>query len=560
MPECSADKLVIDELTIDKGQWQVYRHEEKVEMTKQSLDLLLALAQAWPNTLSQQDLMDKVWAGRVVSEQSVKQAIKRLRESLGDLGEGYIKAVRGRGYRLDCKKVETIVNKPVDKQTSANETADKNLTPTGKTQKTQKTGEFRPSWIFVATVVGFLISVYVFSGKQEPSSSLAKKPKLDSGEVQQGTKSAQAYQYYKSGQEYYQRYRVEDAKIAVNQFNKAIELDKNFVKAYAALSDAQSLIGDLDDAIVTAQYAISLDPDESAAYKALGHAYSIKGWFKKAIESYQKAVEIDPENFAAISNMGFHYRELGRLDKALYWHLKALELNSTHAVIYLHVAESLSNLGLKNQAQQWFDKVKSVRPDYYQLHYSLIYFYLAQGDFAKAGQTVAQALTILPDNPDIITASADLALVNGEIDSALTSFLKVVSSEQNHKLTHYAQLRVGQIYWLKGDMNTANTMLNNALDRAQSMLAAGDEWPGNYADIASIYAIKKSHDGAIAWLKRAVDVGWVNYRRLTYDPAFADMQELPEFKAIINRIESKVLTMREKALKLSLNQLNEMQQ
>ncbi|NQZ10076.1 MAG: tetratricopeptide repeat protein [Algicola sp.] len=533
------DQFTIDELSIDLAQWQVYRQSEKVDMTKQSLDLLLVLAKAWPNTISQQELMTKVWQGRVVSEQSVKQAIKRLRESLGDLGESYVKVVRGRGYRLDCEKVEAIQKE----QTAQIEQIEDSL---------QKAPDKRTPWLVGVAALLASVSIYFIATNLLPEEqpALQLKAKTELSNIQSYTTSEQAYQTYTSGLEYYQRYRVEDAKIAISQFKKAIELDKNFVKAYAALSDAQSLAGNLEEAIITAQYAISLDSNDSAAYKALGHAYSRKGWFIKAIETYRQALKINPENFAALSNTGFHFRELGRLDEALFWHLKALELDSENAIVCLHVAQTLSYLGLQSHALRWFEKVKSIRPDYYHLYYSLTYFYLAAGELSEAINIVTQGQKLLPDNTDIIVAAGDVALATGDHAKALELFLQVSESDEDMKLTHYAVLRVGQLYWLQGEKEQANDILNQALVRTQSMLAQGDEWPGNYVDIASIYAIKQSHVESIAWLNRAFDVGWVDYKRLSYDPAFTDMQALPEFIALISKVESKVLTMRHKAKQL----------
>lgn len=535
------DKFIIDELSIHLDEWQVYRKDEKIDMTKQSLDLLLVLAKAWPNTLSQQELMSELWSGKVVSEQSVKQAIKRLRESLGDLGESYIKVVRGRGYRLDCHKVEAIQKVPKVQEVP-------------KIQEAQKAPHRKTPWfVGVAGLSIFaLVSIYFIATHVLPEQAPQLKTKTELTTAEMGTSSAQAYEYYTSGLEYYYRYRVEDAKIAINQFNQAIALDKKFVKAYAALSDAQSLSGHLHEAIITAQYAISLDPNDASAHKALGHAYSIKGWFHKAIQTYRRALEIDPNNFAAISNTGFHFRELGRLDEALFWNLKALELDAKNAIVYLQIAQALNTLGLQTQALKWFEKVKSVRPDYYHLYSSLTYFYLASGDFNEAMNIVTQGQNILPDNTDIIIAAGDVALVTGKFAKALELFRRVSESAENKKLTHYAVLRVGQIYWLQGEKEKANDMLNQALSAAQSMLAEGDEWPGNYVDIASIYAIKQSNVESIAWLNRAFDVGWVNYKRLSYDPAFKAMQDLPEFNTLISKVQSKVIAMKKKAQRFEL--------
>lgn len=519
----SNENLTVGELCVNLSEWQVYRNGNKVAMTKQSFDLLLILAKARPNTVSQQALIQQIWVDRVVSDQSLKQAVKRLRESLADLGDDYIKAVRGRGYRLECNTVSFSQPPPSRKK------------------------------YIIATISGLALMVVLYwvTAKFAGTNYQHYTPMPQLSELDNQTSTEEAYRLYHSGLKYYQRYRPEDAEIAITQFKQAIDIDPKFAKAYAALSDAQSLTGELEQAIITAQHAISLDRNESSAHKALGHAYSLKGWFQKAIESYQRALELNPNNLAAISNTGFHLKELGRLDEALSWNLRALRLEPKNAIVYLHIAETLNGLGLPQHALKWFNKAKAIRPDYSQLYHSLTYFHLASGENHEAEKVVTQALKILPDNPDILMAAGDVALAEHDYDRALELFQRLTPSEEGNKLSHYATLRIGQVYWLKKQSNDAKLMLDLALTRTESLLAEGDEWPGNYVDIASIYAIKQSHHESLSWLHNAVDNGWVNYKRLHYDPAFATMQDLPEFSNLIAKTKAKVEQMQSRALEVS---------
>lgn len=514
----SDDEVTIGELSVHRGKWQVYRGKVHVEMTKQSFDLLMVLAQDWPNTVSQQDIISKVWADRVVSEQSVKQAIKRLRESLEDLGDTYIVAVRGRGYRLRCNNVE--------------------FSPTSNKIKA----------VSIASASGLVLLIIAYVLSSSMFQPLQNKDLATSNNTY--TTSPDALQLYMSGLDYYQRYRIEDAEIAITQFKKAITLDESFAKAYAGLSDAQSLIGDLDQAIMTAQHAISLDKNESTAYKALGHAYSLKGWFQKAINSYQQALELDPSNLAAISNTGFHMKELGRLDEALSWNLKALRLNPKNAIVYLHIAETLNSLNLPEHALKWYEKAKSIRPDYYQLYHSLTYFYIASGHIEEAKKTITQGLAVSPNNSEIIAAAGDLAIISKEYSEALRLFDSIHQPNEDLKTSHYAAIRIGQIYWLQDNKEQALLILEQALVRTKILLDNGDEWPGNYVDIATIFAIKHEYNESFVWLNRAFDKGWVNYKRLSYDPVFTAMNHLPEFAKLVNKIQLKVKAMEQQAPKI----------
>lgn len=64
--------------------------------------MLLALVEAAPDTLSSDELMDRVWQGAVVSQATVAKRVELLRQALDDDSQSprYIALVRGHGYRL----------------------------------------------------------------------------------------------------------------------------------------------------------------------------------------------------------------------------------------------------------------------------------------------------------------------------------------------------------------------------------------------------------------------------------------------------------------------------
>ena len=92
----------VGDLLVDVARAQVWRNGTEVPLPKLSFDLLLALIEASPRILSLDELMDRIWAGVVVSPETVSQRVKLLRAALGDdiRAPRYVTAVRGRGYRL----------------------------------------------------------------------------------------------------------------------------------------------------------------------------------------------------------------------------------------------------------------------------------------------------------------------------------------------------------------------------------------------------------------------------------------------------------------------------
>ena len=87
----------IDDLEVDVGKAEVTRGGETIALPKLSFDLLLALINAAPSIVTNEDLLQQVWPGLLVSPESVAQRVKLLRSAIGDDSQQprYILGVRG---------------------------------------------------------------------------------------------------------------------------------------------------------------------------------------------------------------------------------------------------------------------------------------------------------------------------------------------------------------------------------------------------------------------------------------------------------------------------------
>ena len=92
----------VGDLEVDVGKAEVTRGTEKIALPKLSFDLLCALINAAPAIVTNDELLQQVWPGLMVSPESVAQRVKLLRSAIGDDSQQprYILGVRGRGYRL----------------------------------------------------------------------------------------------------------------------------------------------------------------------------------------------------------------------------------------------------------------------------------------------------------------------------------------------------------------------------------------------------------------------------------------------------------------------------
>jgi adenylate cyclase len=87
---------------LDIGRCELLRDGEPVQLHGRALDILCALAAARGKVVGKDELMARLWPGRIVEEGNIHVHVSALRRALDDRGEGhsYVVTVPGRGYRL----------------------------------------------------------------------------------------------------------------------------------------------------------------------------------------------------------------------------------------------------------------------------------------------------------------------------------------------------------------------------------------------------------------------------------------------------------------------------
>ncbi len=92
--------LQLGPLHIDRRSGQVACHGQPVPVTGQAYRLLLALAEAWPRTLSRSELLQLLWADEPPESDALRSHLYTLRQALGE-AQALVKTVHGVGLRLD---------------------------------------------------------------------------------------------------------------------------------------------------------------------------------------------------------------------------------------------------------------------------------------------------------------------------------------------------------------------------------------------------------------------------------------------------------------------------
>ena len=87
--------------TLNDEQKTLSFENKLVALTKKSYQLLLYLLENPNKLVSREDLVEFVWEGRVVTENTIDQCISKLRKSLNSVQEEeYIKSIYGHGIQF----------------------------------------------------------------------------------------------------------------------------------------------------------------------------------------------------------------------------------------------------------------------------------------------------------------------------------------------------------------------------------------------------------------------------------------------------------------------------
>jgi len=102
MTGMTCERWQVDDLTVDFGGQSVSRGGVAIDLPQLSFRFLLTLIHEAPNLVTIDKLMEQVWAGVFVNNETVKQRAKLLRDALGDDPKAprYFAVRRGVGYQL----------------------------------------------------------------------------------------------------------------------------------------------------------------------------------------------------------------------------------------------------------------------------------------------------------------------------------------------------------------------------------------------------------------------------------------------------------------------------
>ncbi len=206
------------------------------------------------------------------------------------------------------------------------------------------------------------------------------------------TNNLVAFELYSKGRAYLDQRNVKgNVDLAIQAFEEAIQLDKNFALAQAGLGEAywqkyQKMREKVwaDRAIAASDRALILDPTQAEVHVVLGIIYRGTGKVERAIEELQRAITIQPLQDEAYFELGRCYQQQGEFEKAVEHFERAIKIRPGYWNYYNVLGICYSTFGHYQEASEQFRRVISFHPDNQVGYNNLGGIYLMLGKYEDA--------------------------------------------------------------------------------------------------------------------------------------------------------------------------------
>lgn len=462
----------------------------------------MLLAQA-PKTVSRMELLDVIWPGADISDAIVTDSVRVIRKALKSAGAeaGLVRTVPRKGYRIDltCARPREVESGQADLLSAA--------------MRPRPTVPSPVVWLLVCCL-GLLAAV--MSGLQPATAPVSQPVSTD-----------EAGAYYLRGREFYERYRREDNEQAIAVFRRGLEAYPGNELLTAGLAEAlaqayEAFGGDATWAAVAYDLAISNAEQfdhSSIALRAAGLTSAVTGRHGRAAKYYQQAIQLDPANRQAMGNLGYLYVQFGQIDKALPLFEQGLAIDPSSARAHMFVGMAYRELGMFTQADRAFEAALRFELPTPSDHLEYLKHLMQQARWESA---VAYADEVLAGSTSrfILEGKARALALAGKRGQANDLYAQLYEDPEIGDLQK-AHLAARWLPLLDGGEKREQvlTFLRNSNREMESWAAANATTPALAHEMAVRFLATTNYEKAVAWLRTAVEFGWMNAHQTLSEPA-----------------------------------------
>jgi serine/threonine-protein kinase len=335
------------------------------------------------------------------------------------------------------------------------------------------------------------------------------------------TQDNEAHDYYLRGLEYTRVMGVfneREARIAIELFERAVELDSNFALAYAALAEAHRDIYwwavdrtperlEIVEGLI--HRALDLDPELPEAHLALANYHYALFDYDAALEELSLARELKPHDAEILLTIAAVRRRQGHLLEAVDYFEEAGQLNARSPNLAYNLGETRWLLRDYAAAERDLNRGMSLSPEAAWVHALLIRLYLTwRGDVSSARSALEAAQRFAIGEDPLIAYHAVLVEMLGRNYEDALRLLRIETNaafDWQFWFVPRAQL-FAEVFRLMGEADSARAYYGVAHDLLADRVQRFPEDPRYRSSLAIVYAGLGHTDEAVSTARRGVDL------------------------------------------------------
>ena len=510
---------------------------------------------AAPNAVTVDALIERVWRGAVVSDGTVTQRIRLLRQALGDDSRDprYIATLRQEGYRL----VAEVRNARAGEGLAVAQPR----RPRMSSMALPAIGLVGLMVVLGAALVGRDGSdggVRSASSKTSDSSSKAgasktafdettpARPPISTPKLAVPPGPVTAADLVQQAKRRIDQRNAQSMTHAIELYEQALALAPKDPEVLAGLARALSLsVAWFERPKPLAERAERL-ARESLAIRttvagelALGLSLDSRGRVDAARLAYQRAVSIDPTNWRARASLAYLLQVQGKLVEALEQNLAAMQHGGT-GTIEVQVASCLRLLEFRNIASEWLARLDSLRPDSPHAAPARAVDLIGRGMYPEAEQVIRNALARGVRQNEFYEYLVVIALQKDDMRKARRILGEVDGDGPATVIWHW--------YAIVKAMDGGRRGVRARVEQIRDEIEKGGTWPENYLYIALLEAAAHRDEQALQALRRLYEAGYRDYIWLARMAPFRRLRRQPQYVRLLMAMREDVFRQRAQAL------------
>ena len=219
-----------------------------------------------------------------------------------------------------------------------------------------------------------------------------------------GTKPA-AYDFYLRGRGYLDDYqKADNLESAIDQFESAVAIDKDYAPAYAAMGLAYTagyILKNrgkdwIDKARAQCQHALSIAPELAEGHTCLGNVYYVTGRYQDAVEQLQRSLDLDHTSDETLRLLADAFQKQGKPAESEEAYRKAIQLRPHYWHVYSSLGTFYFNQARYTDAVGMFQKAIQLAPLNFRDYSNLGATYLYLGQYPHAVDSLQKSLELRP--------------------------------------------------------------------------------------------------------------------------------------------------------------------